>query len=144
MTQLWLLVKGDGHEKRNIRRRGALFEWRPLVATAGETMQRVERELAGNCANCEGLCCVSLSFERGPAFSFEKAADVPCRHLLASDRCAVHAGRAAYGLAGCAGYECYGAGQRVARELFAGCSWRFLRGLRHTPAAPQRRLPLAR
>ena len=27
-------------------------------------MRRVERELSGNCAECEGLCCVSLSFER--------------------------------------------------------------------------------
>ncbi|HWO09818.1 MAG TPA: hypothetical protein VNN80_10075 [Polyangiaceae bacterium] len=33
--------------------------------------------LAADCGSCMGLCCVSLAFERGPAFTFSKPADVP-------------------------------------------------------------------
>jgi hypothetical protein len=87
-------------------------------------MRRAMRELSADCARCEGLCCVSLPFERGRCFSFDKPADVPCRHLLANDRCEVHAARRARGLGGCANYDCYGAGQRVTHELFGGRSWR--------------------
>jgi hypothetical protein len=67
---------------------------------------------------------VALGFDRSEWFSFDKASDVACPHLLLENRCAVHASRAPRGLSGCVNYDCYGAGQRVTEELFAGVSWR--------------------
>lgn len=77
-----------------------------------------------DCARCEGLCCVSLPFDRSEAFSFDKTADVPCRHLSRSNRCGVHDTLRERGLSGCAAYDCYGAGQRVTREFLRERSWR--------------------
>jgi hypothetical protein len=71
---------------------------------------------------------VSLPFDRGEAFSFDKAADVPCRYLLRSHRCSVHGSLRERGLAGCANYDCYGAGQRLTAEFLRGRSWRDDRG----------------
>lgn len=79
--------------------------------------------LRADCVRCMDLCCVALSFDRSEWFSFDKAADVPCRYL-SSRGCAVHASLAQRGLAGCMAYDCYGAGQRVTDTLFAGRSWR--------------------
>jgi hypothetical protein len=80
--------------------------------------------LRADCARCAALCCVTLAFDRSPLFGFDKAAGEPCPHLDAEDRCAIHAERAERGFAGCAAYDCLGAGQRVTQELFAGLSWR--------------------
>ncbi len=87
-------------------------------------MKRFERELSADCRRCAGFCCISLGFERGPAFSFDKPADVACRHLGEDGRCGVYAAREALGLAGCARYDCHGAGQRLTREFALGSSWR--------------------
>lgn len=81
-------------------------------------------ELRGDCARCQGLCCVSLAFDRSEWFAFDKAAGEPCRHLSASNRCRQHARLEAAGHGGCASYDCYGAGQRVTEELFPGLAWR--------------------
>jgi hypothetical protein len=67
---------------------------------------------------------VSLPFDRSEWFSFDKPADVPCRHLQPSHGCGIHERLAERGHAGCAHYDCYGAGQRVTRELLQGRSWR--------------------
>jgi hypothetical protein len=67
---------------------------------------------------------VSLPFERSAAFSFDKPADVPCPHLLRSNRCAVHDTRLERGLSGCVQYDCYGAGQRLTAQLLRGRPWR--------------------
>jgi hypothetical protein len=83
-----------------------------------------QRILRADCTRCAGLCCVSLPFDRSEWFAFDKAADVPCQNLLPTNTCAIHDGLAARGQAGCAHYDCYGAGQRVTQELFAGISWR--------------------
>lgn len=82
------------------------------------------QRLRGDCAQCQGLCCVSLPFDRSESFSFDKAADEPCRYLRADDRCSIHPRLAEAGHAGCAHYDCYGAGQRVVQELYPGRSWR--------------------
>lgn len=82
------------------------------------------QDLLGDCSRCQGLCCVSLSFDRSPSFSFDKAADVPCHHLQPTHRCAIHTRLAEAGHTGCAHYDCYGAGQRVVQELYRGRSWR--------------------
>lgn len=81
-------------------------------------------DLQGDCARCQGLCCVSLAFDRSEWFAFDKPAGEPCRHLLASTRCRQHARLEAAGQGGCASYDCYGAGQRVTQELLPGVSWR--------------------
>jgi hypothetical protein len=85
--------------------------------------------LRADCAQCQGLCCVSLSFERSESFSFDKGADEPCRYLEPADRCALHARLAEAGHTGCVYYDCYGAGQRVVQELYPGRSWRRDAGL---------------
>jgi hypothetical protein len=79
-----------------------------------------ERELRADCNRCVGLCCVAFAFDRGPAFAFDKAADVPCKNLLpVMNRCAIHERREERGFDGCVGYDCLGAGQRVT-ALFDG------------------------
>jgi hypothetical protein len=57
-----------------------------------------------------------MSFDASEAFAFSKPAGVPCRNLKAT-RCAVHAQLRERGLAGCAAFDCYGAGQRVTRTV---------------------------
>jgi hypothetical protein len=81
-------------------------------------------DLQGDCARCQGLCCVSLAFDRSEWFAFDKAAGEPCRHLLPSNRCRQHARLETTGHGGCVSYDCYGAGQRVTHELFPGVGWR--------------------
>jgi hypothetical protein len=79
--------------------------------------------LTADCQRCAALCCVGLAFDRGPLFALSKPAGVPCPHLSSQARCGIHPQRAARGFAGCASYDCLGAGQRVTQELFRGRSW---------------------
>jgi hypothetical protein len=79
--------------------------------------------LSADCSRCAALCCVALAFDRSELFGFDKAAGVPCAHLDGHE-CSIHAEREREGFAGCARYDCLGAGQRVTLELFAGRSWR--------------------
>ncbi|KQY44458.1 pentapeptide repeat-containing protein [Cellulomonas sp. Root137] len=81
-------------------------------------------ELRSDCARCVGLCCVALPFARSADFAFAKPAGVPCRHLASDFRCGIHATLRQRGMAGCTAYECFGAGQHVTQETFAGRSWR--------------------
>jgi hypothetical protein len=75
--------------------------------------------LVADCDHCDALCCVHLGFDASPAFAFSKPAGVPCPHLRAN-RCSIHARLAQRGFAGCAAFDCRGAGQR-ATALFARC-----------------------
>jgi hypothetical protein len=70
------------------------------------------------------LCCVGLAFDRGESFAFDKPANTACRHLGAGFDCLIHAQLKTRGNAGCANYDCYGAGQVITQQLFAGASWR--------------------
>jgi hypothetical protein len=79
--------------------------------------------LRRDCARCAGLCCVALAFDRSALFAFDKPAGTPCSHLTSRHRCRIHATLEERGFAGCAAYDCLGAGQRVTQELFAGRSW---------------------
>ena len=83
-----------------------------------------EVELSGDCRRCAALCCVALSFDRSDHFGCDKAANTPCRHLTAQHDCALHDDLPGHGFAGCAHYDCVGAGQRVVQELFGGRTWR--------------------
>ena len=78
-----------------------------------------ETSFRGDCGRCAGLCCVALAFDRGPLFGFDKQAGEVCRHLDATHRCAIHDRLEREGFAGCASYDCLGAGQ-LATEMFDG------------------------
>ena len=80
--------------------------------------------LRADCARCAGLCCVVHSFYSVQGFAFDKAAHAACRHLTLENRCGIHTGLSSRGFPGCVSFDCYGAGQRVTQELFAGVSWR--------------------
>jgi len=80
--------------------------------------------LRADCARCAGLCCVVPAFYSIQGFGFDKAAHSACRHLTPGNRCSIHDERNQRGFAGCVGFDCHGAGQRVTQELFAGADWR--------------------
>ena len=80
--------------------------------------------LRADCARCAALCCVALAFDRSHLFGFDKKAGEVCTNLDACGRCRIHASKARHGFAGCAAYDCAGAGQRVTPEIFGGRSWR--------------------
>lgn len=77
-----------------------------------------------DCGNCCALCCAALWFSRSEGFPADKAAGNPCTLLAADFRCSVHGSLAQRGLTGCMAYDCFGAGQKTARDLFAGTDWR--------------------
>jgi hypothetical protein len=81
------------------------------------------RALRADCGRCSGLCCVAPPFDAVQGFGYDKPAHEPCRHLDAGARCTIHARRAEAGFAGCAAFECWGAGQRVTQQ-FGGAAWR--------------------
>ncbi len=76
-----------------------------------------------DCTRCAALCCLLLAFDRSELFALDKPALVPCMHLR-RHACRIHQGLSEQGFAGCAAYDCYGAGPRVVHELFGGRSWR--------------------
>jgi hypothetical protein len=63
------------------------------------------------------MCCVAPSFSSGDDFAFDKPAGVRCPNLQADCGCAIYGEREVSGFAGCALYDCYGAGQRVTRAF---------------------------
>lgn len=83
-----------------------------------------DAKLRADCARCVGLCCVAPAFDRSPEFAIDKPAGAPCPNLDAENRCRIYADRERLGFAGCVGFDCHGAGQRVVQEIFAGKSWR--------------------
>ncbi|WP_441346881.1 pentapeptide repeat-containing protein [Rhodococcus sp. SGAir0479] len=84
----------------------------------------VSPELVSQCASCFGLCCVALPFAASSDFAVDKAGGVPCTNLLADFRCGIHSGLRERGYAGCTVYDCFGAGQKVSQQTFAGRDWR--------------------
>jgi hypothetical protein len=78
-------------------------------------------DLVPECGSCAAVCCVATSFETSDDFAFDKAANVPCRHVTRDHACAIHAHLVQRGMRGCAIYDCYGAGQRVTRMFPAPC-----------------------
>lgn len=70
-------------------------------------------DLVADCGSCAALCCVAPSFQASEDFALDKAAGVPCPHLIHGFRCAIHDHLPARGFPGCAIYTCYGAGQRA-------------------------------
>jgi uncharacterized protein YjbI with pentapeptide repeats len=89
---------------------------------AGRVDER--QDLRADCSRCRGLCCVAPSFTRSADFAINKAAGHPCPQLRADSTCGIHAGLREHGFAGCAVFECFGAGQQVVQVTFAGADWR--------------------
>lgn len=77
-----------------------------------------------DCERCAALCCVGPAFDKSEDFAIDKPAAAPCPKLADTDRCTIHESLAEHGFSGCIRYNCYGAGQRIVQELFAGKSWR--------------------
>jgi hypothetical protein len=83
-----------------------------------------ELPLTADCTRCAALCCVAPAFLVSSDFAIDKPAGQPCPHLQASFRCGIHATLRERGFPGCAAYDCFGAGQHVGQETFAGRDWR--------------------
>ncbi|KOV64728.1 pentapeptide repeat-containing protein [Streptomyces sp. MMG1121] len=81
-------------------------------------------DLRGDCAQCFGLCCVSLPFARSADFALDKPAGKPCPNLQGDHRCGIHVDLREKGFTGCTVYDCFGAGQKVSRVTFGGQDWR--------------------
>ncbi|MBF4599221.1 pentapeptide repeat-containing protein [Frigoribacterium sp. VKM Ac-1396] len=81
-------------------------------------------DLGADCANCFGLCCVALAFTKSADFPFDKPAGDPCTNLDEYDGCRIHPQLRERGFKGCTVFDCFGAGQKVSRQTFAGRSWR--------------------
>ena len=82
------------------------------------------RVLQADCERCVGLCCVATAFAASADFAIDKPAGSPCPNLSADHQCAIHGRLRAAGFPGCVAYDCFGAGQRVSSETFAGADWR--------------------
>ncbi len=83
-----------------------------------------DAKLRADCARCCGLCCVAPAFDADQGFGFDKPAHTACPNLRTDHRCAIHATLPAAGFPACAAFDCFGAGQWVTQQLFAGRSWR--------------------
>lgn len=82
------------------------------------------KNLRVDCEKCFGLCCIALYFSASDGFPTDKTAGKPCINLQEDFRCSVHSDLKNQGLKGCTGYDCFGAGQKVAQTTFGGRSWR--------------------
>jgi hypothetical protein len=82
---------------------------------------------AADCSRCLALCCVGPAFAASADFAVDKPARTPCPHLRADHLCGVHDRLRERGFAGCAVFDCFGAGQQVVQVVFAGAG-------RRTPA----------
>lgn len=80
--------------------------------------------LHAECDRCAGLCCVLLPFSRGDGFGADKRGGVACGHLGDDDLCGIHDRLASSGWPGCVRFDCFGAGQQVTQQTYAGRGWR--------------------
>lgn len=84
----------------------------------------VFRDLKIDCGNCFGFCCVALYFSKVDGFPKDKRSGEPCVNLNLDFSCKVHKDLRKIGLKGCTSYDCFGAGQKVAKITYNGISWR--------------------
>ena len=80
------------------------------------------QRLRADCERCFGLCCVGPGFAASADFANHQARRAGRVRIYSRDfRCGIHTSlRPVGGFAGCAVYECFGAGQQVAQETFHG------------------------
>jgi hypothetical protein len=79
--------------------------------------------LRADCARCVGLCCVVPPFVKSADFAISKPAGRPCPNLRSDHACVIHDRLRPAGFPGCAAYDCFGAGPKVAGML-DGADWR--------------------
>jgi hypothetical protein len=98
---------------------------RRLVSAGNRKLELAEarRALQGDCSRCVALCCVAPTFVASADFALNKPAGVQCPNLQGDSRCGIHADLRGRGFAGCANFDCFGAGQSVT-ALFDGATWR--------------------
>ncbi|MEV6347845.1 pentapeptide repeat-containing protein [Actinoplanes sp. NPDC051851] len=77
-----------------------------------------------DCSRCAALCCVAPAFAKSSDFAVDKPAGRPCRNLGDDFRCGIHEELPQRGFRGCVVFDCFGAGQRITQETFAGRDWR--------------------
>jgi len=70
------------------------------------------------------LCCVAPAFAASADFAITKSAGQPCPNLRPDFGCGIHTQLRDRGFAGCAVYDCFGAGQQVSQVTFGGRDWR--------------------
>jgi uncharacterized protein YjbI with pentapeptide repeats len=94
-------------------------------STPGEPLPDRDRlSLRADCERCFGLCCVAPAFSASADFAIDKAAGQACPHLRPDFSCGIHDRLRQRGFPGCAVYDCFGAGQKVAQVTFGGRDWR--------------------
>ena len=91
---------------------------------AGPAITPSQIELQADCGRCYALCCVAPTFAASAEFAIDKAAGQPCPNLRADFRCSIHDRLRPSGFAGCAAFDCLGAGQKVVQDTFGGRDWR--------------------
>jgi len=85
---------------------------------------RYRASLRADCARCLALCCVAPAFSASADFAIDKDAGQACPNLRPDFGCCIHDHLRQQGFSGCAAYDCFGAGQKVAQITFAGQDWR--------------------
>ncbi|MBY0754133.1 pentapeptide repeat-containing protein [Clostridium sardiniense] len=86
--------------------------------------RELKENLKIDCTNCFGFCCTALYFSKSDGFPNDKEAGKPCINLDRSFKCKVHKELRKKGLKGCSTYDCFGAGQKVAKVTYKGNNWR--------------------
>ncbi len=86
-------------------------------------------DLRADCERCFGLCCVAPAFSASADFAIDKDAGQACPNLQLDFRCRIHDRLRQHGFPGCAVYDCFGAGQKVAQITFGGRDWRRTPGI---------------
>jgi uncharacterized protein YjbI with pentapeptide repeats len=84
----------------------------------------VFKDLKIDCGNCFGFCCVALYFSKVDGFPKDKSSGEPCVNLNSDFTCKVHKDLRKKGLKGCTSYDCFGAGQKVAKITYNGVNLR--------------------
>jgi uncharacterized protein YjbI with pentapeptide repeats len=83
----------------------------------------VFKDLKIDCGNCFGFCCVALYFSKVDGFPKDKNPGEPCVNLNSDFTCKVHKDLRKKGLKGCTSYDCFGAGQKVAKITYNRINW---------------------
>lgn len=84
---------------------------------------KIKENLKSDCESCSGLCCVALFCSRSDGFPADKEGGKPCQNLQKDFRCRIHAQLSEKKMRGCLAYDCFGAGQKVTREIYPNGSW---------------------
>jgi hypothetical protein len=88
------------------------------------SVDQIRQNLRSDCGKCFGFCCTALCFAKTDGFPVDKPEGEPCPKLQMDFKCRVYGDLKKLGYKGCTGYDCFGAGQRVAKVTYGGNDWR--------------------